>query len=543
MAAAFWLTVVGPLHAEDALAHGRFGLFDASRYRAVDGNCADCSTPRQALWYFRGDLVAVPRVPPVAEDLSSRLPVSKDIAQWVMEGGRETPVEPFMIWLGSPEILTEATLDPTGTSVHTETEGTMTFDVAAKIPANRSYYDAASVAFLSSRSVQVRGRTQVDADGHKHFVARSIWPEDFRLDVSVLPLDPLGAEESLRSLVEADQGGATSPFSARLLWERSPGAARHSADRAVLALMLNGAQGDDDEAHGGHFAIVTGRNHRGGRIDDWLVNNFYDLGAESEKGIIAAMVPLDNYLADLNSGQSWYRPSYLLVAVLKGPRTAVLYQNAVARVYRRFYRHHFEYDHAYENCAGISIDTLDGLGWKIPELGRTSLAKAVGGYFYSSITDLSFASGRKTFDYLTVDQTRLYPRAAFEVAADDLFRLLASPLLAQSEYEQMLAEDVEAIVFVRIPQLPSSRAPGTFPVGTFDEYMARVPADRSQWKIVPVAPREFPDALRDRPAAGPLLSATLVGVLVFGAVIGVIAAPIVAWRWRRSRLRAEVRPP
>ena len=23
--------------------------------------------------------------------------------------------------------------------------------------------------------------------------------------------------------------------------------------------MVNGAQGDDDEAHGGHFAIVTGR--------------------------------------------------------------------------------------------------------------------------------------------------------------------------------------------------------------------------------------------------------------------------------------------
>ena len=79
--------------------------------------------------------------------------------------------------------------------------------------------------------------------------------------------------------------------------------------KPVLALMVNGAQGDDDEAHGGHFAIVTGRIAPDGGIGDWLVNNFYSLDVESEKGIIAAPVPLDNYLGDLNSGQNWYRPT------------------------------------------------------------------------------------------------------------------------------------------------------------------------------------------------------------------------------------------
>lgn len=39
-----------------------------------------------------------------------------------------------------------------------------------------------------------------------------------------------------------------------------------------------------------------------------------------EKGILPAMVPMDNYLYDLNSGQSYYRPSYLLVLVLKQDR-------------------------------------------------------------------------------------------------------------------------------------------------------------------------------------------------------------------------------
>jgi len=537
-AALVWLAAAGPLKAEDALARERFGLFETSRYRAVDGNCADCATPKQALWYFRDDLVAVPKLPPEPEDLSSRLPVAKDIAQWMAGGQRETPVEPFIVWLGSPEIIASATLE-TGVLRHGADAG-MAFEVVPRIPGNRSYYDASSVAFLSKRSVQVRGRTQVDAYGHRRFIARSIWPEDFRFDVSVLPMDPLGADESLRSLITADDGGVRSPFAARLLWERTPGAARRSADRAILALMLNGAQGDDDEAHGGHFAVVTGRHHRGGRIDDWLVNNFYNLGSVSEKGIIAAMLPLDNYLADLNSGQSWYRPSYMLVAVLNKPRTAVLYQNAVGRVYDRFYRHHFEYDHATANCAGISIDTLDGLGWKLPELGRTSLPKAVGGYFRSALTDLDFASGRKTFNYLTADRTRLYPRVAFEVASDDLFRLVASPQLARSAYEQMLAEDVVAIVFVRIPQLPSSRAMGTFPVGSFDEYMARVPAQRSQWKIIPVDERVFPDELRDRPVEGSMLSDTMVGILAFGGVIGALVCPIAWWRWRRARLRRQV---
>jgi hypothetical protein len=45
-----------------------------------------------------------------------------------------------------------------------------------------------------------------------------------------------------------------------------------------------------------------------------IINN---LASNSEKGIIAASTQLDNYLADLNSGQSYYRPSYMLVAIFK----------------------------------------------------------------------------------------------------------------------------------------------------------------------------------------------------------------------------------
>ena len=96
-----------------------------------------------------------------------------------------------------------------------------------------------------------------------------------------------------------------------------------------------------------------------------MANNFYTLDLFSEKGIIAAAVPLDRYLADLNSGQAWYRPSHLLVAVLSRERTASHVQGAINRVYNQFYRHQLVYGNVTMNCAGISIDALRALGWNV----------------------------------------------------------------------------------------------------------------------------------------------------------------------------------
>jgi hypothetical protein len=222
------------------------------------------------------------------------------------------------------------------------------------------------------------------------------------------------------------------------------------------------------------------------------------------------MLPMDNYMTDLNSGQSWYRPSYLLVAVLKNDRAAYAYQGAISRVYHHFYRHDFYYRHAGTNCAGISVDTLRTLGWNIPAQGPTGVVKAIAAYPYKSITDRSFASGKQAYDYLIEEQSRLYPAAAYDAAGRDLLRIAgvahsAGGSAAAGKLENLLREDIEAIVFVRLPQIPSSRAFGSFPVASIDEYMKRVPQDKSQWKIVPVDPRPFPpdliepDTLQDTP--------------------------------------------
>src|SRR5207244_4328434 len=207
-------------------------------------------------------------------------------------------------------------------------------------------------------------------------------------------------------------GGAQSPFTAITLWERSPGSARRWEGAPVLGVILNAAQGDDDEAHGGHFALITGRVGAAGTpggpgaINDWLTNNFYTLDSYSEKGIIAAMLPLDNYLADLNSGQGWYRPSYLIVAVLKDQRSAVLIQNAFCRVYNQFYRHQLVYRHPTMNCASISVDVLRAMGWQVPARGATSRALAVLGMPYYAIREKSVDKAIEGFDYFYEDRTR-----------------------------------------------------------------------------------------------------------------------------------------
>ena len=341
------------------------------------------------------------------------------------------------------------------------------------------------------------------------FVARTFWPQDFCLPevppVSVVAADPAAIRDWIRA---QPQGGARGRFAVESVWRRSD-ATPIRTGQPLIGLMLNGAQGDDDEAHGGHFALMTGRVGKDGALDDLLVNNFYTLDSESEKGIIAAPVPLDNYLGDLNSGQAWYRPSYMLVATCRDTRVPGYLQSALGRVYNHFYRHQFVYQHARANCAGISVTTLRTLGWRVPVRGPESWLKAIFGLPLTAFRKRSLKQGKALFDYLTEDRTRLYPAAAFEEIAADLLRLASGQgARALSDFERLLADEVTEILLVRIPQFPSSRAWGDWPVESSVEYAARVPTDPAQRQIIPVPPRPFPAELRDprMPSEPPLRS-------------------------------------
>jgi hypothetical protein len=108
-----------------------------------------------------------------------------------------------------------------------------------------------------------------------------------------------------------------------------------------------------------------------------------------------------------------------------------------------------------------------------------------------------WVKGRSLFDYLTEDQTRLMPAAAFEEIVAALTRCAAGSQRVRGMLDGWLGEDIEALLLLRFPQFPTARPWGDAPVVTPFEYRARWPADPAQARIFPVPPRPFPEALHD----------------------------------------------
>jgi hypothetical protein len=506
---------------------GRLGLGKASDYRIVDGNCRDCPTSLAALWYFRNDLVAIPENG--ATGVDGQLRTQDDVQRWAKaRQGVAEGTHPPLVWIGSPETV-RGVFTAQGETLKVADGQSLAFSVVPKIESNLSYYNDDSIRYFANRPVKMRGHSDKG-----RFVARTIWPEDFALaKLGAPPHKALDQGETVMSLVRDD--GAAASFGSRVLWRRGNKPVE-LADKPVMAFVLNGAQGDDDEAHGGHFAVATGRFGAHGEWDDWLTNNFYNLDSVSEKGIIASTLPMDAYQTDLNSGQSWYRPSYMLVAVFKSDRVPALYQEAIGRVFNHFYRHDFRYNHASANCAGINLETLRSLGWNIPRQGPDSRLKAVVALPYMAIKDRSIDSGRKAYDYLVAEKTDLYPFVAFAAAGDDLLQRIAKGDTT-SAYEKAMAEDIEALVYVRIPQFPSSRAMGQAPVASLDEYMARAPEDHAQWKIVPVPPQPFPAELKDPDAPAEEMPPSNFALAGYAGLLGILG--VGGWKIRRHRRQSR----
>lgn len=473
------------------------GLYQSDSLQLSTGTCSDCRTIPQALWYFQQELIATPAPDQPISGFSRDFGADNVMGFAAMAGGNEPSGVPQLVWLGSSKVIQYTELSDDGGSLLMEGGKALAFSITEKIPTNLSYFDKSSLEFFKDRPVRLRGDFKADGNGQE-FVARIIWPLDFKVLPSVVK--PLAGDESLEVLVRANQGGPQLPYSTRTLWQRYPGQMnpQNWAGHAVIGLMLNGAQGDDDEAHGGHFAVLTGRYEADGNWSRWLVNNFYNLDSYSEKGVVAAVTPADKYMMDLNNGQSYYRPSYMLVAIMKDKNVPQQYQASINQVFNHFYHHDFVYNHSKANCAGISVDTLRELGWNLPEGGNGGTLKAIAAYLYVAATSRSLNDAYNVYNYITTEDTRLNPGVAFDVIGEDMLRLATSKAdRILNPIEQQFANNVEALIYVHIPQIPSSRVFGQAPVFSFDEYLERAPADRSQWKIVPTEPRPFPAKLRE----------------------------------------------
>lgn len=476
--------------ANDVAASDFVGPYPANGFAIAQGGQATLRPP--AAWYFADEYIATPRAGLPVTHFAPAMRAFDDVA---LAAQRAETGWPALVWNGSTRLLRDARLSPDGMSV-TANGTTMPLSPVQKLALNRSYFDASSARWLAARPLTLRGEVR---DGS--FVMRSAWPNDFAVTAaaSAATLAPgLSPQAALRAAVRATpDGGAREPFAVTLLHARA-GASAEWAGKPALVVMVNGAQGDDDEAWGGHFAIGTGIIGADGAVSDMLINNFYSLDIVSEKGILAAPTPLDRYLGDLNSGQGWYRPSFITVAVLADTRAIDRIQLAFNRVFEQFWRHQLVYQHATMNCAGISVDTLRALGWAIPSTGAASYVKAWLGVPYALARYRSVSRARLAYEYLTEDGTRLFPAVAFEEISAGLLRLATGGANAgDGALAKVLAQDIVAIELLRIPQWPSSRAFGSWPVASPDEYFGKVPADPADAQVVPVPDREFPARLRD----------------------------------------------
>ncbi|HEY8521927.1 MAG TPA: hypothetical protein VIN61_17780 [Gammaproteobacteria bacterium] len=460
--------------ASGALRERVLGLYPTRDFRLVGGECRDCAPPA-ALARLRGEIVAVP------DPADARAAATGGTA----DSPPMAPLPP-LVWMGAPQLIEHAALAPDGHAL-TVDGATIPLLVTPKLPTNAAWADASTVSFFTQRPLRVRGATHVEGD-RAVFVARTLWPEDMRLAPDGLRLEPLRRGETLGTLIEA-QATAEGAFAVRLLFERAPGT-RGAAGKPVIAFVLSGAQADDDGSRGGHLAVGTGIVGPRGEWADLLVDNFYPLREPNAKGIVPAPVPMDNYLLDLNSGQLYYRPAYLLVAVLARPRAAEAVQAALQDTMLRLYCGEIEFDLATMNSTALTIDPIRALGWRIPRTGPTSRMAGVIAAPLAGIVRRRFASARDAFAMFTEEKTRLLPRVAFEVAGHDLLYLVGRGNSDDADdltpFERHLVEDVDAILFARLPQVPSSRRFGTHPVRSLFVYGAEVLADPLDFESAPV---------------------------------------------------------
>ncbi len=103
--------------------------------------------------------------------------VGADLRGWIANR-RETDALDFppLVWIAAPDVLAHAQMSRDATSV-TASGQTVPLRLTPRFALNRSWFNDASAAFFSRREVKLRGRVETGS-----FVARTIWPEDFRFD-------------------------------------------------------------------------------------------------------------------------------------------------------------------------------------------------------------------------------------------------------------------------------------------------------------------------------------------------------------------------
>ncbi|HTD91665.1 MAG TPA: hypothetical protein VK663_13440, partial [Burkholderiales bacterium] len=134
-----------------------FGLYNGTDFRLTKGTCKDCPTPKQALWYFRDELVAVPSDGIDMAGFSRGVEVQEDVKRWYASATpRDLQARPPMLWIGASHKARNLTL--TEDDILRFADGhSVPFKITPKIKTNLSYYDDSSKAFLRKHPLRMRG--------------------------------------------------------------------------------------------------------------------------------------------------------------------------------------------------------------------------------------------------------------------------------------------------------------------------------------------------------------------------------------------------
>lgn len=400
--------------------------------------------------------------------------------EWIGVDEERTPSLPF--WLAAPVHLIDVKILPDERRLLLPNGEKPEFRLIEALPSNTTFINEKTLHFFAQRSVSLRGFWQNDI-----FFIRTIWPSDWRLGTnsnSDLP--------HWREVVKKGVAGATKPFETFKLWQR-PNA---EAPQMFFGVMLNGAQGDDDEAHGGHLALVFGEWQKNGDISQWWVANFYNPDVVSEKGILPSITTMDNYLCDLNCGQQQYRPSWLIGCALSNALPVQRIYAAMNETMNALYSHAFVYEHTTNNCTGLSMDALRYAGLNVPMKGPSSRLLSPFLFLYKLIQERDWNMAKQAFLYFNTERTRLMPYMAYKHSVRHMMQIIRGKQVPRSELEAALLTGTSAVYGMHFPQIPSARAYGREPVISVFQYQSRVPAKRGDWKIIPVSARPFPEHLR-----------------------------------------------
>src|SRR5258708_3335066 len=135
---------------------GFFGLYPAGDFRLTDGRCTDCATIPSPRWYLEHEAMGFPAPGMPLAGSARSIPPSDDGRAWhAARTDDASPEYPPLVWIAAPELVRHAHLHTDGASL--DLAGTaLPIDRVAKIPLNRSYYDASSTRFFASRPLTAR---------------------------------------------------------------------------------------------------------------------------------------------------------------------------------------------------------------------------------------------------------------------------------------------------------------------------------------------------------------------------------------------------